>query len=404
MATPQAVVRPGSMPYPPAKMTVHRASALCLFCVAGLLACSADSPAPASDTGRPPADAAVGIDLAAHTDTAVDQTADTPERDGGDDVAIDDGDTGDSTLPRDADTPPSTLQRTLDGCRDAVDEPCFWLGRFDPAQCSGPAPCDKLVILFSGGDMGCDNPLSDAYNRIIDAYLADAFVFVCAGLLITNAAAGALPYNEEADRVNLLMQSITADPQIRQVWTGRDLLISGASHGATAPVIAMARTAHDAQSSWQGSRTTAACFYDGSYDAVALDGFLLPHADCHPFRERAICDRYLTGSPDYPTCTGHTELAPVASEMQQDVITAVAADAFSVRTWKLIECGSAFATKCGVFGWDMFPAAPIETLCANLDASPSHSCTLDPMPNNSHLLCPSRPDGIDRCRLWFDGL
>jgi hypothetical protein len=213
-----------------------------LLALAALLGCNADAPGPPGDTERPPLDAALARDAAGAIDGRGDRGGDGHGEGGaGDDATAPvDGSNGDSA------TPPSTLRRTLDGCRDAVDEPCFWLGRFDPAHCSGPAPCDKLVILFSGGDMGCDNTLSDAYNRIIDAYIGDAVIFVCGGLFLTNGAAGALPYNEEADRVNLLMQSITADPQIQQVWTGRDLLISGASHGATAPVIAMARTAFDA--------------------------------------------------------------------------------------------------------------------------------------------------------------
>jgi hypothetical protein len=302
-------------------------------------------------------------------------------------------------------TPPDEVDHTIDACRDVVDEPCFWKLRFDPTLCNAASPCDKLVVFFSGGDMSCDDDaLPAAYEDIVSAYTSDGFVFICAGIFLTKAAAGMQPYAAEASRVGEIMTTIAADPDLAVVWTGERLLISGASHGATAPVIAMASTSMDDYLAWQGSSTSAACFFDASYDAAALDAFLLANSDCHAFRERAICDRYVSDPTDHATCTTHTALAPQTPALLSDVIVDEPADVFAISSWKLIECGSALSPKCGLLGWDMFPAESMETLCDTLNASAQHSCAWDPMPSNAHLTCPGLAAGIDRCRLWFDGL
>jgi hypothetical protein len=38
-----------------------------------------------------------------------------------------------------------------------------------------------------------------------------------------------------------------------------------------------------------------------------------------------------------------------------------------------------------------------------VDASPEHSCVLDPMPNSRHLLC-AGPAGAGKCITWYDAL
>ncbi|NOZ86582.1 MAG: hypothetical protein GXP49_09980 [Deltaproteobacteria bacterium] len=296
----------------------------------------------------------------------------------------------------------------VEDCRDSIDEPCFWRYRVDRTICPVSHPCSKLLILFSGGDMGCDDPPTKAYKRIFDTYTSHGFVAVCAGIFMSKEAAGMLPYNREAMRVDILMRSITGSSELGRVWSGEHLLISGASHGASAPVIAMARTDADSGRGWHGTVTTAVCMYDGMYDAFALDKFLLnsitANGDCKPFRERAICDRYLSGKPDYETCLTHSGPAPKVADMYRDTVVAVPPEEFAVTKWKLIECGSSFQKKCGLLGWDMFPRQPIEELCAHLDGSNTHDCVFDSMPDTSHLLCPSTEGGIYKCLNWFDSI
>ena len=140
-------------------------------------------------------------------------------------------------------------------------EPCLWTYQLDPQKCANRG-CSKLVIYFAGGQMTCPVQGSTSYLAM---FANDGYVAVCAMLFTTTDSAGSAgyPYSQESARVNLLVQNITSNPIIKAAWDGTKLLFSGVSHGSTATVIAMANTGYDATPSWQGSKFTGACFYDG---------------------------------------------------------------------------------------------------------------------------------------------
>jgi len=297
-------------------------------------------------------------------------------------------------------TPPSTGTIDVPGCKgvDGIDQKCSFRYLFDPATCSAGAPCDKLVVFWGGGEMDCSK-----YDPILEAWSDAGFFATCVILFEDSDGAGMEPYFKESTRVDLSLKAVVEFG--KTVWNGKDLMLAGISHGATAPVIAMARTAIDDAAEWKGSRKTAACFFDGAYDVAATDELLgtgdnggvctmpLPHA--------RIVGRYYSSAPLLHSCSNNKCACDPdhSPDMDQDTITGVAPSSFAVRQWKLIECGSAM-DPCTQ---DMLPKAPIDALCNSIDSSPDHTCVLDPMPNASHGTC-AGPAGAAKCISWFDTL
>jgi hypothetical protein len=263
---------------------------------------------------------------------------------------------------------------------DGIAQQCSWRYSFDPAQCSPASPCDKLVAYYAGGGQDCSS-----YDGIMQAFASAGYVATC--ILLDQT-----------------LKSIADSPITQAVWSGRDLLIAGVSHGATAPVIAMARTTLDDGAHWHGSRKTAGCFYDGIYDIGAIDQ-LLGTGDAGgqclaPVPHARILGRYYPTAPLVHACSNDKCFCDPDHnpKMDEDTISAVAASAFSLARFKLIECGSATPPCTG----DIVPKAPIDTLCAAIDAGAAHSCELDPMPNETHLSCAGV--GTGKCIGWFDAL
>ncbi len=330
-------------------------------------------------------------------------------RGGGSDAGIDAGglDAGtsaDAGASTDAGVIVETDSAVLAPCRGmgGVAEACALHWDVDTTRC-GPGGCDKMVIFFAGGGMNC-GPLAP----ILRSYRDGGYVAVCARIFETATGSGAIPYAAEADRVDALIRGATSQPRLRAAWTGRHLLISGVSHGATAPMTAMARSRLDESSGWRGADTTAVCLFDGIYDIGVLDQALATGApgggQCTAANgvlshARAI-GRYYAQDPVLHSCA-NTRCAcdpRHAPELDADTIVGVAAADFALDHFKLIECGSAL-DPCQE---DVVPAAPIEALCRSLDAAPGKSCQFESMPNDSHNLCAFT--GRDRCRLWFDAL
>lgn len=352
-----------------------------------------------------------GNDSDGDADTDADGDTDPdPDRDGDANTDEDGGSDADADPDVDAEpdadpdieaslTPPPEGRFEVGLCAgiDRIDEACVWTYQFDDTVCTAESPCSKLVIFFSGGEMSC------GYEGILSAFAEHGYVATCAQIFETSEAAGAEPYNDEAPRVDLLIWSITSSPEVRAVWTGEDLLISGVSHGATAPVIAMARTVHDSE--WLGSRFTAACFFDGIYNIGVLDEFLgtsgVGGSPCNLVLSHArAVGRYYDRDPLAHSCVNDMCACDpdASSEMSVDTITGVGLDRFAIADWKLIECGSAMNACLQ----DVVPSAPIRTLCNRLETDSGHSCAWDPMPESSHVACAS--EGIDRCYTWFDDL
>lgn len=297
-------------------------------------------------------------------------------------------------------TPPAAGTIDVLACKgvDGIDQKCSFRYQFDPQVCSTSNPCDKLVVFWGGGEMDCSK-----YDPILKAWSDAGYFATCVILFEDSDAAGLEPYFKEATRVDLSLRSVVDFG--KAVWNGKDLMLAGISHGATAPVIAMARTAIDDAAQWKGTRKTAACFFDGAYDVAATDELLGTGNDggvCNaPVPHARVVGRYYSSAPIVHSCANNKCACDPdhSPDMDQDSITGVAPSNFAVKQWKLIECGSAM-DPCTQ---DILPKAPIDALCNLIDGSPDHSCVLDPMPNASHGTC-AGPTGAAKCISWFDTL
>ncbi len=187
------------------------------------------------------------------------------------------------------------------------------------------------------------------------------------------------------------MKAVTTSAWAARYWTGESLLFAGISHGATAPPIVMARTALDDQPSWKGTKKTAACFFDGSMDQAATSQFLTTNACTAPVSYQRWNARYCgSGATSCDLATN--------AKAQADTITGVAPDAYAIRSWKIIECGSG-SPPCTS---DILPAPAQQATCTKIDSGPLHTCTFESMPDGSHLTCFGQ--AYDRCAAWFDGM
>ena len=294
-----------------------------------------------------------------------------------------------------ADPPPAQGTIFLDSCRgeSGVDESCTLVT--DASAC-GDAKCSKLVVVFSGGEMGCVS--GQGYANVIAGYAARGYAAVCINYFETSDGSAVAPYVDEASRIDLAVREATTGAWAQAYWTGEDLLLEGISHGATAPVILMARTELDDAPHWHGSHFTAGCFFDGIYDILAtadlLDTGAVGGKPCSaPVSFERLLERYCGPGATPASC----DLA-ANPKAQQDSITTVAPDAYAIRDFAMFECGSALPACVG----DITPGPPIESLCQSLDASATHTCAFEGLPTDSHLTC--HRDHYDACRVWFEGL
>ncbi len=292
-------------------------------------------------------------------------------------------------------SPPPAGQLSLDACLglSGVQERCTLVT--DATACTA-ARCARLVVVFSGGEQGCAT--GAGYASVLAGYAAHGYAAVCVNAFATAAGAGVAPYLEEADRFDVAVREATTGPWAQRYWTGEHLLLEGISHGATAPVILMARTALDERPHWHGSRSTGGCFFDGSYDQVATAELLrtgaVGGAACaSPVPYLRWLERYCGPGATTASCDLTTQV-----KAQGDGIAAALPATFAIRDFKLFECGSALP----ICGGDVIPAAPIQALCSRLEASPDHGCSYTSLPTDGHLTC--HASAYDQCRTWFEGL
>ncbi len=256
--------------------------------------------------------------------------------------------------------------------------------------------CSKLVVIFSGGEMGCVT--GRGYRDVLDGYAARGYAAVCINYFDTSMGSAVSPYVDEAARIDIAVREATTGAWARAYWTGDELLLQGISHGATAPVILMARTNLEEQPHWHGTRVTAGCFFDGAYDQVATASLLATGAvggrPCTtPVSYTRWIERYCGPGATAATCDLRTR-----PKAQEDTITMVDPAAFAIRDFKMFECGSALAACSG----DIVAGAPIEALCQRLEADASHTCAYGSFPSDGHLTC--HRNQFDQCRTWFEGL
>ena len=312
----------------------------------------------------------------------------------------DGGDGADSGLPPDGGSdagtpPPASGQIVIDAClgQTGIAERCTLVTN---ASACTAEPCTKLVVVFSGGEMGCAS--GAGYNNVLAGYASHGYAAVCINYFDTSTGSGTAPYVDEAARIDLAVRQATTGAWAKAYWTGRDLLLEGISHGATAPIILMARTNLDDQAHWHGSHYTAGCFFDGSYDQVATADLLQTGAaggnPCtFPVSYTRGLERYCG-----PGATGATCDLTTNAEAQEDTITDVLPATFAIADFRMFECGSALPACTG----DIIPGPPVQQLCQRIDLSPTHTCTFGSFPSDGHLSC--HANEYDQCRTWFEGI
>ncbi|HEY8073498.1 MAG TPA: hypothetical protein VIF62_05300, partial [Labilithrix sp.] len=276
-----------------------------LFVFPFFYACSGAAPTPLPDTGDD--DGGSGDDAAPGGDDA------------GADAAADAQDVA----------PAGTVK--LDACKglSGSTEACTIVA--DATACTS-AKCTKLVIVFAGGEEGC--AATGGYAEVMKKFGADGYAAACIDTFETATGSDSAPYVDEAPRLDATVKAVTTGAWAQRYWTGEGLLFAGISHGATAPPIVMARTTLDDQAPWRGTKKTAACFFDGSFDQAATSQFLTTNNCTAPVSYQRWNSRYCGAGASSCDLT-------MNAKAQQDTITAVAADAYAIKNWKLVECGSA---------------------------------------------------------------
>lgn len=281
-------------------------------------------------------------------------------------------------------------------------ESCQWTVQFS-RQC-GRRACPKMVIFFSGGQMSCPSP--ETQSSYLSQFVSAGYVAVCVKLFETPEGAQSVPYYLMKERMNTVISDIRGNSTIRKIWNGRELLFSGISHGATAPVIVMANSNYDSTENWKGSTKTGACFYDGIYDTNAHFSFMNSNkcfdANCLFKPCLVTCEKQMARyfEPEFGGCFTNGATCSCRTQPSEDSVVWSNPGNFSIKNWKLMECGSQMNNPCLN---DAVVALPIQRLCNRLSSSGlGHSCRFESLPYDSHLTCNNSK--TEQCITWFNSL
>ncbi|MES9971673.1 MAG: hypothetical protein ABW092_16695 [Candidatus Thiodiazotropha sp.] len=277
------------------------------------------------------------------------------------------------------DTPDYTVRpvaiAACDG-RGPGSEACHFRLMWNPAECYPGKPCDRLVVFWAGGNQVCDDVdinNQGHFDPLLRHYVDRGFVAACAQPYTTGDAGGAYPYHREWDRMHYLMQRLRIDSSA--LWDGSHLLISGSSHGGTAPMVVIAnnRALKDYASVWTGSSHTAVIMFDGISNPRRLEewaGSQRFGSGCALLHRRWV-GRYGDGSPLRHSCgNGACYCASPAhiSDWIMDTLPPGASDPTSPYTcedfvqeskstlYRFVSCsGLAGAPACAVMSGDIVP-------------------------------------------------
>jgi hypothetical protein len=320
--------------------------------------------------------------------------ADAPPKDAGSE--------GETTLPdtKDPNLPVwDTVEVEECAAKGAGDQSCYFTYRYDPLKC-GAKGCSRLMVFFAGAQNSCPQPANES------AYLGKiakmGYAAVCARIYKDSQGSGEFPYHLEAERVDALLLAITEKLKALNAWSGKNLLLTGASDGATAPVIAMARTALDEQAHWKGSNLTGACFFDGIYDIPEALNYLYDNECQLPVSYKQVFSRYCpwTAEKDIDPTTWPEPNSCVTSAVVNDSITELPGDAYAVDHWKLVSCGSS-GDPCTI---DIIPGGPIEALCTQINNTPGKNCEFKAYNFIAHSTCGRILTNAGACWQWFNAL
>jgi hypothetical protein len=255
-------------------------------------------------------------------------------------------------------------------------EDCHLRVMWDAAECCPEQPCDRLVVYWAGGNQSCDDVDADnvgAFDPLLGHFVERGFVAACAQPFTTDEEGGAYPYHMEWDRMHHLMQRLRSETS--EIWDGSHLLISGASHGGTAPMVVIAghRALRDYASVWTGSTHTAVIMFDGISNPRTLEEWAGEQAlgsNCGLFHSRWV-GRYGDGAPLDHSCSNDTCYCSDpdhAADWALDTVIPGAVDPTGLYTcddfiqesgttlYRFVSCsGNPGSLACGALGGDIVP-------------------------------------------------
>lgn len=200
---------------------------------------------------------------------------------------------------------PGAKLHTLQKCQGLGPgtEDCHLKLLVDPSKCSSANPCTKLVVYWAGGEGSC---YTGVYDKLLQSYANANFVAACAQPFTTGKESGAYPYYREFSRMDAIMKYIRQLPAVKAAWTGEKLMIGGVSHGASAPIMAIAHEnalkVHE--TTWTGSKVTAVVAYDGISNTATLEQWAGTQQGCGTWHARWV-GRYGDGVPLLHSCTNN---------------------------------------------------------------------------------------------------
>ena len=122
--------------------------------------------------------------------------------------------------------PAASGQIVLDGCLglSGVAEKCTLVT--NASACTG-SKCSHMVVIFSGGEMGCVS--GSGYNNALTSYASRGYAAVCINYFDTPTGSGDVPYIDEASRIDFAVKEATSGEWAKAYWSGEYLLFEGIS-------------------------------------------------------------------------------------------------------------------------------------------------------------------------------
>lgn len=320
------------------------------------------------------------------------------------------GDTADALV---ADEVVGTTIERCDGTGPG-NEDCHFRALWRPDACAG-GPCDVLVVYWSGGEQSCAD---GTYDALLERWATSGVVIACAQPFTTSDEAGRYPYADEGARMDRIMGAVR--DAVGAAWSGRTLVIAGVSHGATAPVAAIAEGRRFATRPelWTGRERTAVILFDGITDPARLEASvgLSDSALCKPWHARFV-GRYGEAAPLLHACDNgacYCAGGGVGWARDTTVVGQVAGPSWPASpyacgdlagpsiAWRVVSCGGGQADPCGPLG-DIIPDDQ-QTRFVDALATCGADVTYDDHPGCAHVMC----GGWDFCggeeaRTWIDG-
>ena len=281
-------------------------------------------------------------------------------------------------------------------------EDCHARILWDASRCCPGSPCDRLVVFWAGGNQTCDDLTATGegqFDAILGGFVERGFVAACAQPYTTDGEGGAYPYHLEWDRMNHALSRLRSE--VAEVWDGTHLLISGSSHGGTAPLVMIAsrRALRDHAETWTGTTHTAVVMFDGISNPRTLEewaGSQPVASRCRPMHQRWV-GRYGDGTPLLHSCGNgacYCSGPAHASDWAMDTVLLGAVDPTSPYAcedfampsgtvlYRLVTCsGTPRANACDALGGDIIPDEQQSLMydalstCPGIDASyASYAC------------------------------